>query len=91
MVPGQAEPVTRNLALSPPLQTIDGPEAGAGLGASLAAAGDVDGDGKVDMLAGAPGEASLAGAAYLVPRRSRHDVRSRARLVQDRARRRRLA
>ena len=66
VVPGQAEPMTRNLALSPPLQTIDGPEAGAGLGASLAAAGDVDGDGKVDMLAGAPGEASLAGAAYLV-------------------------
>ena len=66
MVPGQAEPMTRNLALSPPLQTIEGPEAGAGLGASLAAAGDVDGDGKVDMLAGAPGEASLAGAAYLV-------------------------
>ena len=59
-------PVTRNLAVSPPLQTIDGPEAGAGLGASLAAAGDVDGDAKVDMLAGAPGEASLAGAAYLV-------------------------
>ena len=66
VVPGQAEPMTRNLALSPPLQTIEGPEAGAGLGASLAAAGDVDGDGKVDMLAGAPGEASLAGAAYLV-------------------------
>ncbi len=66
VVQGQANQVTRNLATAPPLQEIDGPVAGAGLGASLAAAGDVDGDGRVDMLAGAPGEASAAGAAYLV-------------------------
>jgi hypothetical protein len=66
VVPGQAGQATRNLAVTPPLQTIDGAEAGAGLGASLAAAGDVDGDGRVDVLAGAPGEAGLAGSAYLV-------------------------
>ena len=40
--------------------------AGAGLGASLSAAGDVDGDGRIDILAGAPGETSFSGAAYLV-------------------------
>ena len=34
-----------DLATSPPLERIDGAMAGAGLGASLAAAGDVDGDG----------------------------------------------
>ncbi len=66
MVPGQSNAVTRNLAVTPPLQTIHGPVAGAGLGASLAAAGDVDGDGRIDMLAGSPGETSAAGAAYLV-------------------------
>jgi hypothetical protein len=48
------------------LQHIAGPVAGAGLGASLAAAGDIDGDGRIDLLAGAPGEASYAGAAYFV-------------------------
>ncbi len=58
--------MTRNLALAPPFQTIGGAVAGAGLGASMAAAGDVDDDGRVDMLIGAPGEASHAGAAYLV-------------------------
>ena len=66
VVAGQAGGATRNLAASPPLQRIDGAEAGAGLGASLAAAGDVDADGTVDVLAGAPGDASAAGAAYLV-------------------------
>ena len=48
------------------LQRIAGPSADAGLGASLAAAGDVDGDGRTDLLVGAPGEASSAGAAYFV-------------------------
>ena len=52
--------------MTPPLQTIYGPVAGAGLGASLAAAGNVGGDGHEDFLAGAPGEAGSAGAAYLV-------------------------
>jgi hypothetical protein len=66
VVPGQTDQVTRNLAVTSPLQTIYGPVAGAGLGASLAAAGDIDADGRVDILAGAPGEASAAGAAYLV-------------------------
>jgi hypothetical protein len=40
--------------------------AGAGLGASLAPAGDMNGDGRIDVLAGAPGESNLAGAAYLI-------------------------
>ena len=66
VVGGQSNSVTHDLAVAGPLQTIDGPAAGAGLGAALAAAGDVDGDGRVDILAGAPGEASSAGAAYLV-------------------------
>ncbi len=66
VVPGQSNAVTRDLAVIAPLQRIDGPAAGAGLGASLAAAGDVDADGRVDFLAGAPGESSSAGAAYLV-------------------------
>ncbi len=51
---------TRDLATSAPLQTIIGPSAGAGLGASLAAAGGGN------ILAGAPGQASSAGAVYLV-------------------------
>ena len=50
--PGRAGSARRNLAVSPPLQRIAGAMAGAGLGASLAAAGDMDGDGRVDMLAG---------------------------------------
>jgi FG-GAP repeat protein len=66
VVAGQRESARRDLATAPPLQRIDGAAAGAGLGAALAAAGDVDGDGRVDLLAGAPGEASFAGAAYLV-------------------------
>jgi hypothetical protein len=68
VVPGQPknDQVTRDLAISAPLQTIVGAEAGAALGSSLAAAGDVDGDGRIDMLAGAPGESASAGAAYLV-------------------------
>ena len=64
VVPGQANQATRNLAVTPPLQTILGPSAGAGLGASLAAAGTFGGSAAV--LAGAPGEAGSAGAAYLV-------------------------
>ena len=48
------------------LQRIWGLSAGAGLGASVANAGDIDGDRRIDLLAGAPGEASYAGAAYFV-------------------------
>ena len=66
IVPGQTGSATRNLAVTPPLQRISGALAGAGLGASLAAAGDMDGDGRVDLLAGAPGDSGLAGAAYLL-------------------------
>ena len=66
IVPGQAGSATRNLAVTPPLQRISGALAGAGLGASLAAAGDMDGDGRIDLLAGAPGDSGLAGAAYLL-------------------------
>jgi hypothetical protein len=66
VVAGQHGSATRDLATVPPLQRIDGAMAGAGLGASIAAAGDVDGDGRVDILAGAPGESSFTGAAYLL-------------------------
>jgi hypothetical protein len=66
VVAGQHGSVTRDLATAPPLQRIDGAMAGAGLGASIAAAGDVDGDGHIDIFAGAPGESHFTGAAYLV-------------------------
>ncbi len=66
VVPGQRGVTVRNLATAPPLQRFYGAQAGGGLGASLAAAGDVDGDGHIDMLAGAPGESGFAGAAYLL-------------------------
>ena len=66
VVAGQHGSATRDLATAPPLQQIDGAMAGAGLGASIAAAGDVDGDGHVDLLAGAPGEGAFTGAAYLL-------------------------
>ena len=66
VVPGQIGSATRNLAVAPPLQLIAGSMAGAGLGASLAAAGDMDGDGRIDLLAGAPGELDRTGAAYLL-------------------------
>jgi hypothetical protein len=66
VVPGQTNSVTRDLAVTAPLQTIVGAQAGAGFGASLAAAGDVNLDGRVDMFAGAPGESASAGAAYFV-------------------------
>ncbi len=66
VVAGQHGSATDDLATAPPLQRIDGAMAGAGLGASIAAAGDVDGDGHVDILAGAPGESYFTGAAYLV-------------------------
>jgi hypothetical protein len=66
VVQGQRSLTVRNLATTPPLQRFYGAQAGGGLGASLAAAGDADGDGRVDMLAGAPGESGSAGAAYLL-------------------------
>jgi hypothetical protein len=67
IVPGQRGGVTvRDLRTAPPLQTVFGAQAGEGLGASLSAAADVDGDGHVDLIAGAPGESSFAGAAYLI-------------------------
>jgi FG-GAP repeat protein len=66
VVAGQSGSATRDLAASPPLQRVAGAAAGAGLGAALATAGDIDGDGRVDLLAGAPGDASFTGAAYLL-------------------------
>jgi hypothetical protein len=66
VVPGQHNITLRNLATAPPLQRFYGAQAGGGLGASLSAAGDLDGDGHIDMLAGAPGESAFAGAAYLL-------------------------
>ena len=69
------------------LQRIAGPSAGAGLGASLARAGDIDGDGRTDLLAGAPGEAAYGGRRLLPraarrarPRTSRRAHSSRASL-----------
>lgn len=59
VVTGQRTAVTRDLAVSAPLQTINGPAAGSSLGSSLAASGG-------DMVIGAPGDASSAGAVYLV-------------------------
>jgi hypothetical protein len=53
VVPGQRGVTVRNLATAPPLQRFYGAQAGGGLGASLAAAG-IDGDGHIDLLAGAP-------------------------------------
>ncbi len=64
VMPGQAGSATQTTASA--LQRFQGPAAGAGLGASVAAAGDVNGDGRGDLLAGAPGEASSAGAAYFL-------------------------
>ena len=46
-------------------------------------------DGSTTVLAGAPGEAGHAGAAYLVRNRARHDLRSRSGPVEDRPGRRR--
>jgi hypothetical protein len=66
VVQGQRDLVVRDLATTPPLQRFYGPEAGSGLGASLSAAADIDGDGHVDMLAGAPGSSAFAGAAYVL-------------------------
>ena len=66
VVAGQRSSAGRDLAVTAPLQRIAGAMAGAGLGASLASAGDMDGDGRADVLAGAPGEVSFAGGAYLL-------------------------
>jgi FG-GAP repeat len=59
VVPGQRNAVTRDLAVTAPLQTVIGPAAGAALGSSLAAAGS-------GMVIGAPGDSSSAGAVYEV-------------------------
>jgi hypothetical protein len=52
-----------------PLDHIDGPEANMRLGASLASAGDVNKDGRLDLLIGAPGRAvngqAGAGTVYV--------------------------
>ena len=46
--------------------TIDGTVANEGFGASVAAAGDIDGDGFDDVIIGAPGNSSQAGRAYIL-------------------------
>jgi hypothetical protein len=66
VVQGQHNLTVRNLATAPPLETFSGARAGDGLGASLAAAADVDGDGHIDMVAGSPGASSFAGTASLL-------------------------
>jgi hypothetical protein len=44
-----------------------GPSLGARLGTTVATAGDVSGDGKPDLLVGAPGEQSARGVVRLIP------------------------
>lgn len=48
------------------LFTVEGPWPGGRLGAALACVGDVDGDGRPDLLAGAPGAASGAGRVLVL-------------------------
>lgn len=61
---------TAALAVPGPALRIDGPAAGAHFGASVAGAGDVNGDGHADIVVGSPlglgGEAPCAGAAYVL-------------------------
>jgi hypothetical protein len=52
--------------VSPEGFTITGPGAGCLAGDSVSIGGDVNGDGKSDMLIGAPGCSSAAGTVYLV-------------------------
>ncbi len=61
---GQAGSATHDTSSA--LQRIQGASAGAGSARRSQPAGDVDGDGRIDLLAGAPGEAGHAGAAYFV-------------------------
>ena len=50
---------------STPGAVLEAPEAGADFAASVAGAGDIDGDGRGDVVVGAPGAASGAGRAYV--------------------------
>jgi FG-GAP repeat/Putative metal-binding motif len=59
-------PLTANRALSSADLKLVGATAGELAGTSLARVGDRNGDGKDDILIGAPGSASVAGKAYLV-------------------------
>jgi len=58
------------LAAPAPALRIDGPAAGAHFGASVAGAGDVNGDGHADIVVGSPlglgGEAPCSGTAYVL-------------------------
>jgi hypothetical protein len=56
--PGRLAPANASIVLL-------GPENGSLFGASLASAGDFNGDGKADLLAGAPGYGQGRGAAFL--------------------------
>ncbi|MCI0531301.1 MAG: FG-GAP-like repeat-containing protein [candidate division Zixibacteria bacterium] len=47
------------------LQTIDGATAGDSLGYSVSGGADVDGDGGVDVIVGAPGRSSAKGTVYV--------------------------
>ena len=46
------------------IRTLTGPQAGSEYGATLAPAGDLNGDGRADILVGAPGETVDRGAVY---------------------------
>lgn len=58
--------LSEDLALKDVIAVLEGVEENGGLGASLADAGDVDGDGFDDLWVGAPESADRAGAVWLM-------------------------
>ena len=56
---------TRTSSLDDAAWSLESIEEGAELGAAVASAGDVNGDGYFDVVVGAPGSTSQAGAAYV--------------------------
>ena len=62
---GARYPITVDPVISSPAATISGGVTNDFFGYSVAAAGDVNGDGYDDVIVGAPGTSSLTGSAYL--------------------------
>ena len=86
VVAGQADAVTRDLAVTAPLQTIIGARGRCRARRVARRCRRRRGDGHVDMVIGAPGDSSSAGAVYLVLGARRHHLRPRPDCSQDRAR-----